>query len=323
MMKIDRLKLARQIALLMAVVCSFALFNFAIFQLFTKRCLPSYGDGMQAKSIELAEYLPFDKDSKIVKLKSDLQLHGNLPIIDGAAALYPIFSAFVHANYPESSVQFDGENFTADSKLQYTNTRGAYQRIVDGDIDIAICVAPSKEQLDYANTAGVELEFVPIAREAFVFLVNANNTVNNLTTQQVKDIYAGKYKNWKELGGPDRLISPLTRNEGSGSQSALLNFLGDTAIAPDFDSFFGSAIGFSFRFYVEGIVEDGGVKMLSLNGVYPSAENVANGSYPIINEIYAVYRKDNANENVKLLVDWMLSEQGQQIVEESGYCRVK
>ena len=291
--------------------------------MFTKRCLPSYGDGMQAKSIELAEYLPFDKDSKIVKLKSDLQLHGDLPVIDGAAALYPIFSAFVHANYPESSVQFDGESFTADSKLQYTNTRGAYQRIVDGDIDIAICVAPSKEQLDYANTAGVELEFVPIAREAFVFLVNAINTVNNLTTQQVKDIYAGKYKNWKELGGPDRLISPLTRNEGSGSQSALLNFLGDTAIAPDFDSFFGSAIGFSFRFYVEGIVEDGGVKMLSLNGVYPSAENVDNGSYPIINEIYAVYRKDNANENVKLLVDWMLSEQGQQIVEESGYCKIK
>ena len=322
-MKIDGLKLIRQIALLMAVVCSFALFNFAIFQLFTKRCLPSYGDGMQAKSIDLAEYHPFDEDSKIVKLKSNLQLEGDLPIIDGAAALYPVFSAFVHANYPESSVEFDGENYTVYSKLQYTNTRGAYQRIVDGEIDIAICVAPSDEQLEYAKATGVDLEFIPIAREAFVFLVNANNSIDNLTTQEVKDIYAGKYKNWKELGGPDRLISPLTRNEGSGSQSALLNFLGDTEIAADYDSFFGSAIGFSFRFYVEGIVEDGGVKMLSLNGVYPSAENVANGSYPIINEIYAVYRKDNPNKNVKLLVDWMLSEQGQQIVEESGYCRVK
>lgn len=153
-------------------------------------------------------------------------------------------------------------------------------------------------------------------------MVNANNSVNNLTTDQVKDIYAGKYKNRKELGGPDRLISPLTRNEGSGSQTALLNFLGDTDIPTDYDSFLESALGFSFRFYVEGIVEDSGVKMLSLNGVYPSAENVANGSYPIISEIYAVYRKDDPNENVKLLVDWMLSEQGQRIVEESGYCRV-
>jgi phosphate transport system substrate-binding protein len=84
----------------------------------------------------------------------------------------------------------------------------------------------------------------------------------------------------------------------------------------------GSAIGFSYRYYVEGIVEDGGVKMLTLNGIYPSADNAANGSYPIINEIYAVYRKDNSNENVKLLVDWMLSDQGKQIVEESGYCRI-
>ncbi|MBQ8288604.1 MAG: substrate-binding domain-containing protein [Clostridia bacterium] len=321
-MKIDRLKLVRQIGILLAVAAVFASFNFAVFELFTKRCLPSYGEGMQAKSIELDQYLPFEEDSKIVKLKSDLALTGDLPVIDGAAALYPIFSAFVHANYPESSVEFDGESFTADSKLQYTNTRGAYQRIVDGDIDIAICAVPSEEQLAYAEAAGVELELVPIGREAFVFLVNSNNPVDNLTVDQIKDIYAGKYRNWKELGGPDRLISPLTRNEGSGSQTALLNFLGDTEIAPDYDSLLGSAIGFSFRFYVEGIVEDGSVKMLALNGVYPSAENVANGSYPIISEIYAVYRKDDPNENVKLLVDWMLSEQGQQIVEESGYCRV-
>lgn len=322
-MIIDRKKLIQQIAILLAIVACFALFNLSIYHVFTKRCFNNTSPEMQAKSIELSEYLPFEEDSKIVKLKSDLNLTGDLPVIDGAAALYPVFSAFVHANYPESSVQFDGESFSADSALQYTNTRGAYQRIVDGDIDIAICVAPSDEQLEYAKDKGVELEFVPIGREAFVFLVNANNPVDNLTVDQIKGIYAGTYRNWKELGGTNRPISPLTRNQGSGSQSALLNFLGDTEIAPDYDSFLGSAIGFSFRYYVEGIVEDGGVKMLSLNGIYPSAENVANGSYPIINEIYAVYRKDNANENVKLLVDWMLSNQGQQIVEESGYCRIK
>lgn len=322
-MIVNKKKLIGQIAMLLAIVAMFGLFNLSIYQVFTKRCLSDASEEMQAKSIELDEYLPFDENSKIVKLKSDLALTGDLPIIDGAAAFYPVFSAFVHANYPESAVEFDGKNFTTDSKLQYTNTRGAYQRIVDGDIDIAICVAPSKEQLAYAEEAGVELEFVPIGREAFVFLVNANNPMDNLTVEQIKGIYAGKYKNWKELGGPNRLISPLTRNEGSGSQTALLNFLGDTEIVTDYDNFMGSALGFSFRFYVEGIVENGGVKMLSLDGVYPSAENVANGSYPIISEIYAVYRKDNTNENVKLLVDWMLSEQGQQIVEESGYCRAK
>ncbi len=290
--------------------------------IFTKRCISNENEEMQAKSIELGDYLPFADDTKIVKVKSDLQMSGDLPVIDGAAALYPIFSAFVYANYPESAVEFDGTNFTDQSFLQYTNTRGAYKRIVDGDIDIAICVAPSDEQLAYAKDNNVELEFVPIGKEAFVFLVNVRNTVNNLTVDQVRDIYAGKYTNWKELGGPNRFISPLTRNEGSGSQSALYKFLGTSKLAPDYDSFLGSALGFSFRYYVEGIVENGSVKMLSLNGVYPSKENISNGSYPIINEIYAVYRKDNTNPNVKLLVDWMLSEQGQQIVEESGYCRI-
>lgn len=316
-------KLISQIAVLLAIVLLFSLFHLSIYMIFTKRCLSAESEAMQAKSIELGAFLPFSDDTKIVKIKSDLQLSGDLPIIDGAAALYPVFSAFVYANYPESAIEFDGTNFTERSLLQYTNTRGAYKRIVDGDIDIAICVAPSDEQLAYAKEKGVELEFVPIGKEAFVFLVNTNNTVDNLTVQQVKDIYAGKYTNWKELGGPNRLISPLIRNEGSGSQSALLNFLGTSEIPPDYDSFLGSALGFSFRYYVEGIVENGGVKMLALNGVYPSKENISNGSYPIINEIYAVYRKDNANPNVKLLVDWMLSEQGQQIVEESGYCRVQ
>lgn len=318
----EKLKWGKQISILLAIVLFFSLFNLSIYHIFTKRCIDNQSEEMQAKSIKLSEYLPFAKDTKIVKIKSDLQMTGDLPVIDGAAALYPIFSAFVYANYPESAVEFDGENFTPNSLLQYTNTRGAYQRIVDGDIDIAICAAPSDEQLAYAMNAGVELEFVPIGREAFVFLVNSNNTIDNLTVDQVRDIYVGKYTNWNQLGGPNRLISPLTRNEGSGSQSALQNILGDIEIAPDYDSFLGSALGFSFRYYVEGIVENGGVKMLSLNGVYPSKESITNGSYPIINEIYAVYRKDNPNENVQLLVDWMLSEQGQKIVEESGYCPI-
>lgn len=91
----------------------------------------------------------------------------------------------------------------------------------------------------------------------------------------------------------------------------------------EINSFLGSSIGFSFRFYVEGIVEDGGVKMLSLNGVYPDKENVKNGSYPVVSNFYAVYRKDNKNENIPLLIDWMLSEEGQEIVEGSGYAGVQ
>ena len=84
----------------------------------------------------------------------------------------------------------------------------------------------------------------------------------------------------------------------------------------------GSAIGFSFRYYVEGIVENSDVKMLSLDGAYPDKENISNGSYPIVSSLYAVYDKANDDPNIPILIDWILSEEGQEIVEKSGYVPV-
>ncbi|MBP3698151.1 MAG: phosphate ABC transporter substrate-binding protein, PhoT family, partial [Oscillospiraceae bacterium] len=106
-----------------------------------------------------------------------------------------------------------------------------------------------------------------------------------------------------------------------------LNFMGDTPVKTDYLTFMGRSIGFSFRFYVEGMVgkdsPEGGVKLLALDGVYPSTENIKNGSYPIINELYAVTRKREKNPNVQAFVDWMLTEEGQRIVEGSGYVGVR
>lgn len=316
-------KIYRQFLIIGAIVTLFVLFDIGIYQTFTRRCISDYSEGMQAKSVELDEYLPFEEDSQIVKIHSELQLSGDLPVLDGAAALYPVFSAFVNAVYPEGSSIFDGENFSADSCLQMNNTRGAYQAVVDGGSDIIICAGPSEEQLAYAEEKGVELEMVPIGSEAFVFVVNTHNPVNDLTVEQIKGIYTGKYTNWSQLGGENKRIGALQRNEGSGSQTAMLRFMEGEAMKTDYDSFLGSAIGYSFRFYVEGVVADGGVKLLSLNGVYPDKDNIRNGSYPIVNHFYAIYRKDNTNENIPHLIDWMLSEEGQRIIEETGYIGVQ
>lgn len=85
----------------------------------------------------------------------------------------------------------------------------------------------------------------------------------------------------------------------------------------------GRAIGFSFRYYVSGIVDNGGVKMLSVNGVYPDKENISSGKYPITVDFYAVYRKDNSNPNIDSMIEWILSDEGQQIVEKSGYIPIE
>ena len=317
----DKKTLAKQIVSIFGIVSFFVVTNVFIYFVFTNRCINDFSNQMQAKSVEVDEYLPFAKETKIIK-KETTKLDGDLPVIDGAAALVPVFNSFVYSLYPESSVKYENGDFTSDSALQYHNTRGAYKGIVDGDIDIAFCAKPSDEQVQYGLDKGVELELIPIGREAFVFLVNKNNPVDSLSMQQLKDIYSGKITNWKDVGGANRPINVVQRNQGSGSQTTLEKLFGKD-IASNFFGPFGASIGFSFRFYVEELTKHGHIKMLELNDVYPSKENVQNESYPIVSNFYAVIRKGEmeSNLNIKKVIDFILSPTGQDIIDEIGYVR--
>ena len=317
------MKLFRQIAALTALALAFLALDGMIWFNFTRRYVNDASPQMQAKSVEVDRCLPFDDASAIVKLDSQTKLSGDLPVVDGAAALFPVFSAFVNAVYPEGSVTYADGDFAPDSALQYTNTRGAYKAVVDGGADIVFCAGPSEEQKAYAESRGVALEYVPIGREAFVFLVNVDNPVNGLTTTQVQDMYAGKITDWAEVGGDRAPVDAVQRNPGSGSQTAMLAFMNGVPMRRNPLALAGRSIGFSFRYYVEGIVENGGVKLLALNGVYPDRQSIADGSYPIIADFYEVFRRDDANPIVRRLIDWILSEEGQYIIAESGYVPLK
>ena len=175
-----------------------------------------------------------------------------------------------------------------------------------------------------AEEQGIELVYVPIGLEGFVFFVNENNPVDNLTVAQIRDIYSGEITNWKEVGGSHRIINPVSRLAGSGSQSAMDAFMkGQEIKGKSLFALTGGSIGFSFRYYMNDLVGNNAVKMLSLNGVYPSTENIKNGTYPVIATFYAIYRADNTNENIPVLIDWILSEEGQTIIEETGYVRIR
>ena len=313
------MKLFKQILSMLLVLLVFASFNLSLYLMYTSRCANNFSDAKGMKVIEPEKYLPFDEDSLIVKADSTFKLTEDLPVLDGAAALLPVYSAIANAVYPADSCFFDGESYTSESAVQFTNTVRAYKGVVDGTCDLILCAAPSKEQLKYAEDKGVELVFVPVGYEAFVFIVNENNPVNDLTSEQIRGIYSGEYVSWSQLGGANRFINPLDRIEGSGSQTVMLNFMGDKQIKKSPLAFMGATIGFSFRYYVEGIVGNADVKMISVDGVYPDKENIRNGSYPLVYNFYAVYRADNENENVKALVDWILSEEGQYIIDQSGY----
>ena len=286
-----------------------------------------------APNINVHEYLPFREDSKIVKIDSQtLKLTDDLPVIDGAAAFFPVYSAFVNAVYPETTELYDGV-------FEYNNTPGGYQLLAEKGIDLFLGVYPSEEQKAYAEECDTTFVYTPVGTEAFVFFVHKDNPIDNLTTEQIKGIYSGEITNWKQVGGKNEEIAAFQRNEGSGSQSMLQRFMGDTPImeAPtemvntmmsgiieQVSSYRSksNSIGFSFRYYVEGIIQNPDIKVLSVDGVAPTAENIRNGSYPIVTPMYAVTYEENTNENVDLLLQWILSEEGQYIIEETGYVGV-
>ena len=288
-----------------------------------------------APTINVNEYLPFDENSKIVKLRSEkLQFTDkkSLPRVDGAAAAFPVYSAFVNATYPEGTGLGNGA-------FQYNNTIGGYQKLARREIDVFFGAYPSEEQIERADFHGTTFEYTQIASEAFVFFVNKSNPIESLTAQQIKDIYSGKITNWREVGGKNEKIVAFQRNEGSGSQSMMLRFMGDTPIMPaqmkvsqgmggiidevaDYENSKG-AIGFSFRFYVEGMIKNPDIKMIAIDGIAPTVENVKNGSYPIVAPVYAVTYEDNDNPNVAKLIEWVLSDEGQYIIEQTGYVGIK
>ena len=157
--------LAKQIFTILLVIALFVSFNLSIYALLTMRLANNFSDTSQAKMIDVSQYLPFEENSDLPNVKSSFKLTDNLPVLDGAAALVPVYASIIHNIYPKGCVTYDGgefsddnfygENFATDSKMQYKNTVRGYQAIVDGDTDILFCAAPSAEQKAYAEEKAV------------------------------------------------------------------------------------------------------------------------------------------------------------------------
>jgi phosphate transport system substrate-binding protein len=313
------------------------------------------------QGVDLSLYDPFREGTLTVSLNepSILLLTDNLPRLDGATALYPVYSAFAKTVYPADTGTTDvthrapgdieiakGVNPGDDSLLipekpgfgevvACTNTDGAYRRLISGEADIIFVAGPSEGQLQMAREAGLELSLTPIGREAFVFFVNAQNPVSGLSINDIQRIYSGEVNNWREFGGKNSRIRSFQRPENSGSQTALIQFMGDVPLmtppTEDVASGMGgiinrvssyrnydNAIGYSFLFFATEMVNDDKIKLLELNGVAPTRENVANRTYPYASEFYAVTTRSE-NPNIEIFIEWILSEQGQYLIDTTGY----
>jgi len=223
----------------------------------------------------------------------------------------------------------------------HSQTYAALERLIPGSnnpADAVLAVKYYDDTLNEVKERGADLVITPIAKEGFVFVLHKDNPINSLTQEQLRDIFSGKTKNWKDLGGLDEEIIPVQRNWDSGSQTAIIDFMGDvplTDMAED-DSIklalsmggmletvwtTGSgAIGYNIYSWSMGLGVGFGMqhlKLLAVDGIAPSIENLSDNSYPLMVYTYSYYISDNSRG--KALTDWLLTSEGQSVITSAGY----
>jgi len=292
-------------------------------------------------------FRPFQDETRLASPDTppSLQIDRDYPKLDGAEGFVPIYAAAANVIYREGreSVNRESQDWQSDREkavsLSYA-TPAAYQALLDGEADMIFALAPSEEQQKEAAAKGITYTLTPIAREAFVFLVNAQNPVTGLTVAQIRDIYSGKINDWQEVGGTPGKIMAFQRNEGSGSQTAMLrNVMRETPLRKPLEEErfsamggllrgvaayrnLGGAIGYSFRYYAVVMNSIPDIRLLAVDGVAPTVENIQNGSYPFIDDIYIVTARP-LSENAQKLRAWFLSDEGQRFIAKVGYTPLK
>ncbi len=211
--------------------------------------------------------------------------------------------------------------------------------LINGTVDIANASRKIKpEEIEAARANGTEpVEFV-IARDAIAVIVNPENPVDQLTLQQISDIYSGKINNWSQVGGEDRPIVRLSRETNSGTHVYFLEevlrmgqkenktlFSPDTLLMPSSEGISAeirqnpNAIGYDGLGYVtEDMKVIGILRIAEGDTIWPSADTVNDGTYPIARDLY-MYTAGQPTGVVKTYLEWILSPEAQAIVTELGF----
>ena len=276
-----------------------------------------------------------DNNTNVEEVEKYTLTKEEYPKVDGATAMRPM-----SVEIAKAVLEMTDEE--ADKFIVHNTTSKAYQNLIDKKADLIFVSEPSDDILNAAKSKNVEFEMVGIGRDGFVFVINKENPVESLTIEQIQNIYTGKITNWKEVGGNDAKILAYQREPNSGSQNLMekmvmkglkmtevpksLYITNMSGLLDAVASYSNSrdALGYSIYLYAKEQYVKDSIKFLSINNVYPTDETIADGSYPLSKIVYAIYRKDEPqNSNVRKLVEWLKTEEGQKIVEAGGYTALK
>ncbi|RLA93513.1 MAG: phosphate ABC transporter substrate-binding protein [Deltaproteobacteria bacterium] len=240
-------------------------------------------------------------------------------IIKGSTTVLPIAQIAAEV--------FMNRNPDVDISVQGGGSGVGIASIIDGTCDIADSSRPIKgKELKKAKIKGINLKANVIAMDGIAVIVHPSNKVNGISKNKIKDIYTGKISNWAELGGANKKIVVVSRDTASGTFEAFNKLvLDEEKVRPDalmqtsnqavatVVARTPGAIGYVGLGYLSAKV-----KAIAIDGVAPSKEAVRSGKYPLARSLF-MYTNGEPEGLVKDFIDFILSEEGQKLVEEAGY----
>ena len=231
-----------------------------------------------------------------------------------------------------------------DKVVKSSQTHNSYINLIDKKADIVLTARTmSPDEKKYAEGRGVDLIEIPIAIDAFIFIIHPHNPINELTTEDIQNIYTGKVIDWEELGWftewQPKEIWPYIRNSNSGSQELMdllvmkgLEYYKQLPIYEEqlvftmaglIDAIARNpfAIGYTVYYYNEYIIRPGEqLKTIGVDGVYPNKQTIGDLSYPYAAEVYAVIRSDTDKSSMTYKIfEWLQTAVGKQKISKSGY----
>ena len=204
--------------------------------------------------------------------------------------------------------------------------------LINGTTDICNSSRPMKqteiEKLKARyNTPGVQ---IPCAKDGITIFLNEANKVQELTLKQLSDIYQGKIRNWKEVGGNDAEIRMYGRENSSGTYTYFHDEVVKADYAASVQTLPGTAavvnavkkdvnsIGYGGAAYAQGIKHAKVKKDANSSAFLPTPETIGKGEYPITRYLY-MYMRNRPTGETKKYIDWILGPEGQMVVTEVGY----
>lgn len=174
------------------------------------------------------------------------------------------------------------------------------------------------------------LEKIIVAYDGIAVIVNNSKKINNLTRSQLKGIFNGSIKNWRDIGGEDGPIRVISREEGSGTRKSFDQLvlsggrLTKDAMYQDSNGTIREAVKSDPNAisYISIGFLNSSVRQLTLDGIDATNENVKSGEYTIVRPIYFLI-KTNPNKNTKDFISFILSDEAQKIISQDGLISVR